>query len=440
MIRNILLTFSFCFIGYSTAQTTITSSAMPVSGDTLRFSTVNPLGLNLGLSQKGASQSWDYSGLVSTGQGLQQYLSANKTPYFFYFFNQLGLKTADSFGVSQFSFKNIYSFYTKNNSVFKAEGLGYSFSGIPLASNYTDDDEIYQFPLEYNDSDVSTFRFVFSIPGQNLVTVIQAGTRTTVADGWGSIKTPYKTYNNVLRLKIIVDEIDSVITQFVKFPFPRKQVIYQWLSPDEHMPVLEITGTEVGNVFTATQIRFRDKYNGLSSPIAPRANFQVDKTTGYATVDTFTLSDQTTPFATSYQWQITPGTYVKYVGGTTATSRNPKVVFTNQGKYSVTLIASNPGGTDDTTAQELITVSFGAGLRTADKAAGKLYPNPAGRVFYVQNAPEKSAISIFDFSGKLCFKTQAGLNGTVELPANLKNGFYTVRIADQSHILQVFTD
>ena len=276
---------------------------MPSSGDTVRYSTVNPTGLNLNLGKKGANQTWDYSALKSNGQDVYEYISANKTPYLFYFFNQIGQKTADSFGVGQFAFKNIYSFYTKNTSVFKAEGLGYSFSGVPLASNYTDEDEIYQFPLEYNDSDVSTFRFKFSIPGQSLFSVVQKGTRINKVDGWGSIKTPYKTYSNVLRVKVIIDEVDSILSSFGNVPFPRKQVIYRWLSADEKIPVLEIIGTETGNTFTPAQIFFRDAFNGLGNPLKPRASFTVSKTSGLVNIDTFSFTDRTAPFAQGFQWQ-----------------------------------------------------------------------------------------------------------------------------------------
>jgi PKD repeat protein len=377
-MRKSILFLSLSFIAFSTqAQIQITSAAMPAAGDTVRFSSASPIGLNLNLAKKGASQSWDYSNLVSTGQDISQYVSANKTPYLFYFFNQIGQKTADSFGVGQFSFRNIYSFYSKSSTVFKAEGLGYEFSSIPLASNYTDEDEIYQFPLAYGDSDVTTFRFKFSIPGQNFFSVVQKGKRTNIVDGWGSIKTPYKTYTDVLRVKTIVDEIDSIVSTFGGTAFPRKQVVYKWLSADEKIPVLEITGTEALGVFTAQQIRFRDAYNGKGNPLGPRASYSVNKKSGFAEVDTFTFTDRTTPFATGTTWSITPSTAVVYVKGTSATSRNPSVVFKDKGSYSVKLTASNIGGSDDTVSNNLISISFGANTQGQISPALMVYPNPA---------------------------------------------------------------
>ncbi len=197
---------------------------------------------------------------------MREYKSAAKTPYAFYFFGQTGLKTADTIGGGPISFTNVYSFYSATNSVFKAEGLGYSYSGIPLASMYEDEDEIYQFPLEYNDSDVSTYKFTFAIPGQQLFSFKQAGVRTNVVDAWGSIKTPYKEYKDVIRVRTFVDGTDTIETQFFTQGFPRKQVIFQWLSSSEKIPVMEVSGQlSPTNQFIPNQIRFRDKYNGLSS-------------------------------------------------------------------------------------------------------------------------------------------------------------------------------
>jgi hypothetical protein len=126
---------------------------------------------------------------------------------------------------------------------------------------YKDDDEIYQFPLNYGDMDTSTFNFKFSIPG-DLFALVQSGTRVNNADGWGTVKTPFGEYKDVLRLKTIVDQIDTFTSQFGKFPIPRKTVIYRWLSTSERIPVMEIQGTIAAQTgkFTPTQVRYRDGF------------------------------------------------------------------------------------------------------------------------------------------------------------------------------------
>jgi hypothetical protein len=265
MKKHSMLWLLLGLISVTKGQITISKSSMPAAGDTIRFSTALPTDLPSGWMKKGASQTWDFSKIEAQNSELREYQSASKTPYAFYFFGQTGLKTADTIGGGPITFTNVFSFYSASNAVFKAEGLGYSYSGIPLASMYEDEDEIYQFPLQYNDSDVSTYKFTFAIPGQQLFSFKQAGKRTNVVDAWGSIKTPYKEYTDVIRVKTFVDGTDTIETQFFKQGFPRKQIIYQWLATSEKIPVMEVSGQlSVTNQFVPNQVRFRDKYNGLS--------------------------------------------------------------------------------------------------------------------------------------------------------------------------------
>jgi hypothetical protein len=243
------------------AQPTITASQMPKSGDTLRYSNALPTELPSNYETGGANMSWDFSGMTPQRQQLLNYYSASKTPYSFYFFGQVGQKTADTIGAGPITLTNVYSFFTNSSKVFKAEGIGYQYSGFPLAAMYKDEDEIYQFPLNYGDKDTTTFNFKFSIPG-DLFALVQAGTRYNDADGWGTIKTPYKEYTNVLRLRTYVDEIDTVTSQFGKFPLPRKTVSYKWLSLSERIPVMEVSGTvnPLTGAFTPNQVRYRDGF------------------------------------------------------------------------------------------------------------------------------------------------------------------------------------
>lgn len=265
-MKQIFMILSACISLSVIAQPSITSSSMPKAGDTLRYSTASPISLPANFETGGANMSWDFSKMTPLTQTLNNYYSANKTPYGFYFFGQIGQKTADTIGAGPITLTNVYSFYTNSTKVFKAEGIGYKYSGFPLASMYKDDDEIYQFPLNYGDVDTSTFNFKFSIPG-DLFALVQNGKRVNNADGWGTIKTPFGEYKDVLRLKTIVDQIDTVISQFGKFPIPRKTLIYRWLSTSERIPVMEIQGTIVAQTgkFTPTQVRYRDGFIGKLS-------------------------------------------------------------------------------------------------------------------------------------------------------------------------------
>lgn len=418
--------FFFCsalvIFGRLFAQPTITQNHLPKSGDTLRYSNGNLQGFNAQLQKKGANQTWDYSSLSATSQGLYSYLSANRTPYAFYFFNQIGLKTADSFGAGPIMLKNIYTFYTKNNTVFKAEGIGYSYQSLPLASNYSDDDEIYTLPINYNDSVVSTFRFLFSIPLINTFGYLQKGKRTNIADGWGTVITPYKTYTNCLRVRTILQQTDSLITQLGKFPIPRNQVIIRYLSTEERMPVLEIIGSLTNNIFTPTQVLYRDKFLGIQNPFTPRAGFSINKTTGFVNADTFVLNDRTTPFASSFGWQITPPGSAVFVNNTNSGSRNASLVFRNKGKYTVSHTASNIAGSSDTTAFELIDIQFGLNLKENSSTSILLHPNPSQGILHFSKTVKN--VVVYSLEGKQLMM-QSELCNSLNIN-ELKAGMYTI--------------
>jgi hypothetical protein len=372
------------------AQIKIESKHMPSADDTARLSIASALSLPSGWQTPGAQKSWDFSKIEPTATRLQEYKSSLRTTYAFYFFNQIGEKIADTLGGGPLVFTNVQNFYVKNNNVFKAMGIGYTASGIPLASQYSDEDEIYQFPLEYNDSDVSTFRFKFEVPGQQFISYLQKGTRTNVVDAWGSITTPYKTYKDVIRVKTILDQVDSLVTPLGNTPIPRRQLIYKWLSTDEKVPVLEIRGTLVNGTYTPSEVLYRDSFQGLpdifnpTEPTNIRVDFSVDKNLGLAAADVFKFTNKTQPTASAYTWIFEPADGVGFVSNTTANLANPQVIFKNAGAYSVTLRAQfGPGVTRDTTFKDMISVSWGAFTQRHENNPNPcviVFPNPATQV------------------------------------------------------------
>lgn len=265
-----ILTILLLFVR-SHAQITITSASMPSSGDTIRYSTAAAAGITY--APTGTNYFWDYSNLIMLLQDVYQYKAAAQTPYAFYFigFNKYGRKVADSIGVGTFKFYDVYNFYTKTSLLYKTEGVGFKYNGLPLASYYTDDDELYQFPLNYNDRDSSTYAFSMSL-GTGL-SYSQKGYRINEVDGWGTIKTPF---DSVACLRLITTSygIDSINVNGFGFSFPNVQRSYQWLSTTQKIPMLEITGQYQTGVFTPNQVRYRDIYRtfpaiGIKNTEAP---------------------------------------------------------------------------------------------------------------------------------------------------------------------------
>ncbi len=254
---------------FVTAQISITSSNMPVSGDTCRYSTANVSAVG-NYSATGTNFSWSFS-LTPTGQEIRKFQASAQTPYFFYFFfPKYGEKILDSLPLpnipgNPISIRNIYSFYRKvtSPSSFNSEGLGLTMSGIPIGATYSDEDELYKFPLAYGNRDSTTFKL--STPSNSLIpfTYKKQGYRITEADGWGTITTPYGTAS-CLRVVTTQYSIDTIAISALpvglnKFGFPNYMRSYQWLTAGEKIPYLEVMGNVVAGNFTPTQVRYRDR-------------------------------------------------------------------------------------------------------------------------------------------------------------------------------------
>lgn len=245
--------FAFSF-NTSFGQITLTSANMPGSGDTLRYSSCRPSSINT--TTTGANIFWNYDTLTYLNQGLYEYKAAYQTPYFFYFgVGQYGLKVADTIGFGTFSFTDVYNFFKKTSSAYTVEGTGFKYQGAPLATQYSDEDEIYSFPLNYLDHDSTTFKFSVSF-GTGMY-YEQHGYRINDVDGWGVIKTPFDSVA-CLRLVSTSYATDSVNVSGFGFSYPNVQRTYKWVSTTQKIPVLEVQGAYNNGNFNAVRARYRD--------------------------------------------------------------------------------------------------------------------------------------------------------------------------------------
>ena len=160
------------------------------------------------------------------------------------------------------------------------------------------------------------------------------------------------------------------------------------------------------------------------------ADFTVDKDTGTVLVDTFTLTNTTTPFAFTNLWSITPSTGVKFVGGTSASSQNIRLVFSNGGLYTVNLKASAGILSDDTTSNDLIFIGWGLNRQEFYKVV-RFYPNPTNNIINIEglNKNENNNIQIFDMQGKLVITKIFTEKVMIDL-SELNNGVYVINIGE----------
>jgi PKD repeat protein len=98
------------------------------------------------------------------------------------------------------------------------------------------------------------------------------------------------------------------------------------------------------------------KANYINVLVPPIADFDADT---YSPIvgQTVYFWDMSLNYPTSWSWSFSPTT-VTFTGGTDATSMEPQVIFTVEGSYTVTLIATNEGGSDSETKNNFINIPY----------------------------------------------------------------------------------
>ncbi len=451
-MKQIYLLVLISVASVANSQIQITQANMPSLNDTIRYS--NAGAGSFDFKATGVNYNWDFSALGMTNQDIYSFkslLSAyptlvlNGMPI-----GAFGYKVADSIGAGPLAFKNVYNFYEKKSTAWLGVGTAFSIplmgNPVPVGAVYSDKDEIYTFPLKYNDQDSTTFHVTTPLGLSQSISFgsfTQKGYRINKVEGYGTISTPYASNISCIKVKSRIVENDSLALAIPLQPginvgFPVIRVEYKWLSTTEKIPMLEVTGTELAGVFTPAVIRYRDKYRGPSqSPFAPKVKFSVDKNSGKTTKDTFTLINNTTPtIGTSYLWTISPSLGSRFVKSTGNTSVNPILVFDSAGVFSVNLKATNLAGSSDSTATNMITIiKDNSSVQDISKDNILFYPNPVSGMlnFYAPELAGKTC-RIFDVSGRLV--SESLIDNTLALDCRtLDKGIYTLIISDHHTLI-----
>lgn len=255
---------------------TLSNANMPGNNDTLRYTNANPASVG-NYTQTGTNYNWNFSSLVSLSEGVRSFKNAWQTPYAFYFLalNEYGEKIADTLGAGPLTITNYYNFYRKQSApvnAFVADGVGMTFSSVPVPSYYSDKDELYKFPMTYPQYDSTTFKFSTISNSLLPITYSKAGYRVTKVDGWGKVISPYDTVN-CLRLVTTQYANDTIKTNIgpitIPFGFPNYQRSYQWLDQSSKIPFVEVSGSLINNVFTVTSVRYRGyKRTVMPNPVS----------------------------------------------------------------------------------------------------------------------------------------------------------------------------
>lgn len=184
-------------------------------------------------------------------------------------------------------------------------------------------------------------------------------------------------------------------------------------------------------------VKTRTSYINVSSGgggNAPIADFEVDKTMASVT-DTIKITDKSTNNPNQWDWTITPSNF-QYVDGTTASSQNPKVMFTQNGIYSISLKVTNPLGDNTKTIANYVSINPLGLTPISLENIVSVYPNPSSGKITIDlgeiNVKNFLTVAVFDVTGKAIYE-QTLFNNPGKMNINLENqskGIYFVTVYD----------
>lgn len=275
MIRTIASLFLLASLS-ANAQITIGSSDMPSAGSSYVLSNAGLLD-GIDFTETGAGYTWDFGAMSSTGQTTRTYSNISSAPFTYQFlfnnpFDQAHLASytieTEGFSVAQVSFENFYEFYKNSNDDFRIVGYGATVNSLPVPAQTNPTDVIYDFPLEFGNTNESYSEWPISIP--TIGSYLLKQTRSYEVDGHGTLILPNGTYE-CLRVKMDIAANDSLYIEALGFGFsiPRNSTEYHWLATGEGVPVLRA----VYNLGFASQVTYLDTPDNVSEIATP--DFQV---------------------------------------------------------------------------------------------------------------------------------------------------------------------
>ena len=271
------------------SQIIIDQGDMPQVGDTIRLSKAFDIG-TINYTQTGNDYTWDFSSLFPLTQYVDTFVSVQETPWVyqivFFLSSNLAKPLQDFDLIPGFQVTDVYEFYKNSSSDFRLVGNGITLNSIPIPNKFEEPDIIFRFPLTAGNIDSSYSSHEFNIPGIGYLGGWKK--RVNHADGWGTLITPYGTFETI-RVKSDIIQYDSIFIDSLGIGFPvlRDYTEYKWLGNDFGLPLCTVTDDgiipdvtyidSVRNLFTGvvTKNIVDTKINIYPNPVKDKINVEV---------------------------------------------------------------------------------------------------------------------------------------------------------------------
>ena len=281
-MKKTLFFLTIFFSVHVFGQITLTNADFATTGDTVRMSSA--MDPTIDFTTTGPSQNWDFSNLTPTIQGIKYFQPVSNAGAFVnfifgtfapvkyqasYFLPSTDLPLQQITSFLPIGIEDVFQFTKRAADSITSVGIAMtvSFNGsattIPIQSDTIETP--YDFPLAFGNTHFS--RGATSVDFNPIYNAKwnQHRTRLTTVDGYGSITTPFGTFE-ALRIRHDIDEIDSLYTElpfiggtWIPLDIPASHQ-YEWWANGEKEPILRINTTEILGNETVTDIEYRDIY------------------------------------------------------------------------------------------------------------------------------------------------------------------------------------
>lgn len=264
------------FVGFS--QITIESTDLGNEGDTVRVS--NSSDFDLDYESTGADFSWDFSILIPISQAMIEYGDVSDGGFLIngnfgsgassayeasYYQPSNALPLDQLGGILPVEITDMAEYSKLDADSLTLLGLSLTVQGFNVPFKSGEIETKYKFPMSFGDQFTS-----YGYTDMNLSPAFEGRIqrmvdRTVDVDGWGTIETPYGTFE-VIRIHHLIQERDSVALEFngfpinIEIPVPEKHV-YEWWTNDQKEPVLRVEMRELLGTKTVTSVQYRDNFD-----------------------------------------------------------------------------------------------------------------------------------------------------------------------------------
>ncbi len=467
MIRKAVLFLSFILIfSHLYAQPSYTINDYAGIHQAQLISNANQLSLLIyDFSETGENFQWDFYLTGISSQESLEYIGSDESGYRESFllscvlqgndpvscaglWDQLAQRAIrnfkDTLSFSGISLSNMTDIYSTTGDVLSLNMRGMSVdlgtgAMLPLAVPFDEPEIIYAFPFTYGKSWTDQSRFVIDLRplGQDFVYITNTS-RESEVDGWGSLRTPFRDFEEVIRLKTTINYEDSLIMGDDIMAIDRPQeIIYEWFSPEFGFPVYKAVSTNILGLQVNSSAQFADSLRCLE-PSAIFAFYpplpQISEKQDSVEVNFYNLSNN----ADVYHWNFgDPGSASNISG-----IKNPTHYYSQEGTYAVQLVVQNTlcdPQRNDTIALPISISKDNTAINGLLSSKVKVSPVPAQNRIKIDVEKLLSnhfTVHIFDLQGRLIKKEElsGGKSFFIDIE-NLPNGLYVLSIQTGDEII-----